>query len=70
MEERKIEYVVCECGAICLNGHDEDGQVYCAGCGKSFRPKEVIVVDESEFHEKVRNLKKCIRVYDSWIAYK
>ncbi len=70
MNERKIEYVECSCGAICLNGHDEDGQVTCAGCGTSFRPKQILVMDEDEFNEMVKSLKKCTKVYDAWVAYK
>ena len=66
----RINYAICvECKVRCFAGHDDDGQIYCACCGHSFLPKEVISMTEAEAREKNAKAKK---IYErgGWIAYK
>lgn len=37
------------CKAVCVVGHDEDGQVFCAKCGNSFRPEVTKELNEQEY---------------------
>ena len=54
MEKRnnKIILATCpRCNAVCLQGHDEDGQVMCAKCGNTFKPKADILMNADEYKE-------------------
>lgn len=70
MERRKdemISYVTCKCGAICLTGHDDDGQIHCAKCGNTCLSSEIKHASKEEFSEKIKELRKYERT--GWIAY-
>lgn len=41
------------CGATCLIGHDDDGQVCCAKCGNTFLPKKIVELSEADYTELV-----------------
>ena len=36
------------CNALCVNGHDEDNQIFCAKCGETFLPKSYEEMSEEE----------------------
>ena len=63
----KVETTKCpRCGAICLVGHDDDMQTWCANCELSFRGKVESL--DAEAFEKIEN--NSIRKSKSgWIAY-
>ena len=71
--ERNCEYKVnlasCpSCNATCVEGNDNDGQIYCANCGKSFIPKEVREVTDKEYRE-LEKAAKIKRTRSGWIAF-
>ena len=70
MKERNytVETAVCpHCGALCVNGHDDDGHIYCAKCKQSFVPKQLNRITDSEYRELIANATK----YESssWTAF-
>lgn len=65
-----VEMANCpRCKAICLVGHDEDGQIFCAKCGNSFRPDKTIKMDEKEYEEMLANKVKMKHESGGWTAY-
>ena len=40
-----------KCGATCVEGHDNDGQIMCAACGLSFMPKETKAISDAEYRQ-------------------
>ena len=56
------------CNAVCLTGHDDDGQVFCAKCGLSFIPKQTEDLD-SEAYRKLREEAKEKNSRAGWTAY-
>lgn len=55
------------CNATCLTGHDDDGQVYCAKCGRSFISVKDISVTPEEYRKIHAESKKYER--GGWIAF-
>lgn len=55
------------CNATCLIGHDDDGQVYCAKCGKSFIAVEEISVTPEEYRKIYSESKKYQK--GGWTAF-
>ena len=50
--QNKIVLAECpRCKAMCLKGHDEDGQIMCAKCTNSFKPKVEISMTADEYKE-------------------
>ena len=46
----KVETAICpKCGALCINGHDDDGHIYCAKCKQTFVPQELTQISLEEF---------------------
>lgn len=46
----KVSLANCpKCNAVCLKGHDDDGQVMCAKCGNTFRAVEEIHMNSEEY---------------------
>ena len=71
--ERKNEYKVnlatCpSCNATCVEGNDNDCQIYCANCGKSFIPKEVREVTDEEYKE-IAESAKAKKTRGGWTAF-
>ena len=68
-KEAKIETARCpQCNALCLNGHDEDNQIYCANCGKSFKPQSYISLSLEEFKAMSMKATEC-HTKSGWIAF-
>ena len=64
----KVTIAVCpRCGASCLPGHDEDGQICCAKCGSTFKPKDFKEYSPEEYKEIIKNA----HIYErgGWTAY-
>lgn len=57
-----------QCDAACVDGHDEDCQIYCAKCGYSFVPKSFVRMTDAEYKEFTQKAK---RRFDKggWTAY-
>lgn len=55
------------CGAVCVEGHDNDGQIYCANCGVTFRPKRTTKLSGSEY-QKMAKETKCVEK-GGWTAF-
>lgn len=71
--EKRPEYMTettrCpRCNAVCVTGHDDDGQVFCAKCGLSFIPKETKLLNPEEYR-KLREEAKSRHERAAWIAY-
>lgn len=50
-----LETATCpHCGATCLNGHDDDGHIYCAKCRQSFVPQELTKITDEEYRAFVK----------------
>ena len=52
MEKRNytLETARCpKCNAICINGHDDDGHIYCAKCKHTFLPKQLTKITDEEY---------------------
>lgn len=67
-----LEIARCpHCNAICLNGHDDDGHIYCAKCKQSFIPKELTQITDKEYKELLEKVKKGGVRYDcsAWTAF-
>ncbi len=58
-----------KCGAICREGHDDDGQVFCAFCKTSFTPTSTEKISQKEYIEELENAAE-IKNDSGWVAYK
>lgn len=70
--ERDYTVVLATCPkykAVCEEGHDEDGQIFCACCGHSYIPSEVTKVTEGEYKEICKNATQTY-TRGGWKAYK
>ena len=63
--ERNLEKMVVlahcpNCNAICVNGHDDDNQINCAKCGRTFvpAPADYIRKTESEYKKLIEGATK------------
>ena len=57
------------CNALCVNGHDEDNQIFCAKCGMTFLPNSYEEMTEEEYKQMAKDaISKHMR--GGWIAYK
>ncbi len=67
-QESQTTIAICpRCGAICVEGHDDDGQIFCAKCGHSYTPKTVETLTDEEFKERIKGKRRIEK--SSWIAY-
>ena len=58
-----------KCNALCVNGHDDDNQIFCARCGETFLPKSYTEMTAEEYSEMAKNaISKHMR--NGWIAYR
>ena len=65
-----VEMANCpKCKAVCLVGHDEDGQVFCAKCSASFRPVEIKSMETEKFNEEIVKKAKIEHKSGGWTAY-
>lgn len=58
-----------KCKATCVEGHDDDGQIFCACCGHSYIPSEIKKVTEEEY-KKVRETANACYEKGGWKAFK
>ena len=70
--ERKLEKMVVlancpNCNAICINGHDDDNQIFCAKCGRTFLPANYIRKTENEYKKLIEGATKHMR--GGWTAF-
>lgn len=57
-DEYKVNLATCpSCNAVCVEGNDNDCQIYCAKCGVSFIPKTLKTVSQEEYAELAKNAK-------------
>ena len=66
----KIQTAVCtNCGAVCLGGHDDDGQIFCAKCQTTFKPAEINEMTKQDFNDSI--VEKAEEKFErsGWIAY-
>lgn len=65
-----IQTAVCtKCGAVCLGGHDDDGQIYCARCETTFMPKDVKEMTKQEFNKDIVEKAEGKFERSGWTAY-
>lgn len=57
-----------KCGATCVEGHDNDGQIFCAACGLTFLPKETKAISDVEYTALTKSAKKRID-RGGWTAF-
>lgn len=73
MKNYTVELAICpRCGAVCVNGHDDDGHIYCAKCRQTYVPKELKTISGKEFEEmraKVRGGNGVKYECGGWEAY-
>ena len=68
MRRNKVEYTHCpQCGAICLTGNDDDFQVFCAKCGRTFISKENHLIEREEFGHLIVN--RQIYQHGGWTCF-
>lgn len=67
--KKSVELARCpQCNALCVNGHDDDRQIFCAKCGRSFIPKSYEEMTDEEYREMAAKA-TCKHVRSSWVAY-
>lgn len=64
-----MKFFICpHCKALCEEGHDDEFQITCGNCGKSFRSdhEKCVCIEESYLKQ---NFKRVTRMTPGWNAY-
>lgn len=65
----EVVIAVCPtCGATCVEGHDNDGQIFCAACGVTFMPKETTAICDADYIKLTKEAKRRIE-RGGWTAF-
>ena len=58
-----------KCDAFCVNGNDDDHQIFCAKCGATFLPKSYTEMTAEEYGEMAKNAVST-HLRNGWVAHK